>query len=1209
MYKIRNVLALFILFFYLPSWAELTIFINNAEQKDVYISSFESKTTLLLKGNWNITQISEGNASMGYNIYYSTAAYDMYTTIVLDKLLEEGSLQIVGNINATPSMKRLGTTTTSVLSNGDWYKLAIQETGVYTIDKEVLESMGIKAAALNPDRIRVFGHYGGNLPLAAGETPIDDLQEIPLIVQSSGASFGDNDKIMFFAEGITSWEYDDISNIYVHHKHLYSDFKYLYLQINSNVPSTKVPVVNSMTGTPTSITNSYTDRAYIEKDVQNLLKSGEELFGDEFVSSGGLNYDFSFSNVMNSPATVTVALAARSTYTTSNFQVNANNSNIGNFGVYRVGSSQEDVYANYVNTSLIWNSPTDNIGINLQYQRPDFDARAWVDYVAIQLRRALKYEGVPLYFRAEASSATLTSFELSNANNGLILMDVTDAMHPVRMNFDGNSFLDSTNSWKEYVLFSNSSNKPVFVSKVNNQNLHGLSQVPYLIIAPAAHKGAAQSLADFHLAQEGMESHVVDVEEIYNEFSAGSRDVVAIRNFIKMFYDRAITNPLTAPKYVLLFGDGSYNLRNDNPYYLPVYESIESLDPILSYPTDDFFACLDNGEGADINNTFTNKPDVAIGRIPADNATKAEAIIDKIKEYYSSFSHGDWRNQVTFLADDGDGITHINDADRVARIVETNYKNYNVDKIYCDAFAQQSNAGGARYPDVNSTLSKKIYSGTFFVDYAGHGGGRGLADEQILTYGDINNWQNKYKYPIFITATCEFTRYDGDDYVAGERILFQKDGGGIGMISTSRLVYANENFETNRNLIQQLMLTSQGSKATLGEVVRITKTMTNTREGNRKFGLFGDPALQLAFPKYNIVTTAINSIILPSESDTIKALEKVNITGEIRDASDMLMSDFDGFAYTTVYDKNKKIKTLQNDPDSGPYTFDLRKNILFRGKATVENGKFSINFIVPKDIDYTIGIGKLSHYAYNDTADAVGSNFDIYVGGVSDSVAQDNTPPTITLFLEDRTYAFGSITGNSPLLLADFFDENGINISSSGIGHDITAIIDKNTSNPIILNNFYESKDNSYQEGTVSYPLNKLSNGRHSLTLKAFDNYNNFGESYTEFIVEENENLALEHILNYPNPFTSRTEFIFEQNKLGSNLNVKIDIYTVTGKLVKTMQQDIKGADKQVRNIFWDGTDDFGDDLAKGIYLYKVSVKDNEGQSVQEIQKLVLLRH
>ncbi len=1209
MLKLTNVLSFLLLFWMQSSLAQLTIFINNTPQSDVYTSQYNGKTTLLLNGNWDIQQVVSASSALKYETFASYAAHQPMTTILLEDSIIAGTIHISGSIKNMSFKRNSVTTTNSLLSSGDWYKLSITESGVYAIDQSVIEAMGLNPTSVNPDRVRVFGHYGGSLPLLAGDTPIDDLQEIPVLVNASGSEFGDGDNILFYVEGITTWDYDEFEEIFLHQKHLYSDNKYIFVQINSSVPSMKVPNGNTDMGTPTSTANTYIDRAYIENDLQNLLKSGAEKMGEEFVSSEGISYNFTFSNIDNSPAKILIAAAARSTYSSSNFQVNANNFTLGNFSILRVGSSQEDIYANYDTKQFAWNNPASGINVNIQYQRPDFDARAWIDYVVVQVKRILKYEGIPLYFRSLPTTGSLTSFTISNANSGLVLLDITDAMRPKRLAFNGANFIDSTTRHKEYVLFSNTSNKPSFVSKVNNQNLHGLAQVPYIIIAPSVLMGAAKSLADFHLAEDNMPSQVVDIEQIYNEFSAGCKDVCAIRNFAKMFYDRAQIDPQNSLKYLLLFGDGSYDIRNNNPYYLPIYESMESLDPIKSYPTDDFFACLDDIEGADINNTFINKPDIAIGRIPADNIQKAEIIIQKIKDYYASFAYGDWRNQVSFLADDGDGVTHIDDADRVARIVEDNYKNFNVDKIYCDAFAQQSNAGGARYPDVNSALSKKIYSGTFFLNYAGHGGGRGLADEQILTYSDINNWQNTYKYPIFITATCEFTRYDGDDYVAGERILFKESGGAIGLVSTSRLVYANENYETNRNLVQQLMTASQGSRVSLGEVVRLAKTLTNTREGNRKFGLFGDPALQLAFPKYNIVTTSINSVALPSNLDTLKALEKVTITAEVRDGMNSLMQNFVGTAYTTVYDKSRRINTLQNDPDSSPYTFSLRKNILFRGKATVVDGKFSVSFIVPRDIDYTIGLGKISHYAYSDTADAVGYNYDVYVGGVADSIAQDNTPPKISLFLDDKSYAFGSITDNEPLLLAEFFDENGINISGSGIGHDITAIIDENTQNAIVLNNFYASKDNSYQEGLLNYPLSKLENGRHSLRVRAFDNYNNSGEAYTEFIVEENGVLALHHVLNYPNPFTTKTEFIFEQNKIGSNLNVKIDIYTVTGRLVKSIQQEINSADRQIRNIFWDGKDDFGDDLAKGIYIYKVSVKDNGGQSAQEIQKLVLLRH
>jgi hypothetical protein len=1187
--------------------AQKNIKINGIVNNNITKSEWEGKTTLLIEGNFEVEGIRINGSIIPYDIYNSESRFISNTTVVLDKVYDE-TIDIKVSEKKTIKKSFKTTTTSSVLGTGDWYKINIVEDGLFRIDKAFIQSMGLDPNNINPNQVRIFGHYGGMLPLRSGDTPIDDLREIPVLVNSTNNKFEDNDYITFYAQGHTVWQYDATRNIYRHTKSLYSDYKCYFININ-NTNSLKIDTKAANNAVPTEIITTYKDRAYYESNLYNLLRSGAQWVGEEFTSSSGLDYNFNFSNIDNSStAYITTALVARSTYSSSSFQIYANNNLLGNSNINSVGVSEESIYANYNRSDALYTNPTNNIVINIKYQRPDFDARAWVDFVEANVTRKLIYEGTPLYFRKNATANTLTKFVIENANSSLVLLDVSDPFNVIRIPFNGSDFADSTTAQKEYVLFSSPISKPNLVGKIENQNLHQLANVPYLIITTKALMPFAQELSDFHLQQEGLQSHVVDVEQIYNEFSSGNRDVSAVRNFIKMFYDRAAGNSNVAPKYVLMFGDGFYDFKSENPYYLAAYESLESRDPIDSYVSDDFFACLDDAEGADINNTFTHKLDVAIGRIPADNAQKATIAIQKIKDYYNSFSFGDWRNQVTFMADDGDGVTHINDADRVAKIVENNYKKYNVDKIYSDAYSQQSNSGGARYPDVNAALANKMFSGTFFVDYAGHGGSRGLADEQILTFNDINSWQNKNKLPIFITATCEFTRYDEGDYVAGERLFFKEDGGAIALVSTVRLVYANENFETNKNFISQLMLASESQNITLGEVIYRSKNITNTREGNRKFSLFGDPALKLAFPKYNIVTTKINGQNMGSIVDTLKALDIVTIEAEIQDTSGVLINNFNGIAYTTIFDKNKRVTTLQNDPESGLYSFDLRKNILFRGKATVVNGKFNISFIIPKDIDYNFGLGKISHYASNETVDAAGQTFDIYIGGISENIVSDNQAPKVNIFLDDKSFSIGSITSSEPLLIADFFDENGINISGSGIGHDITAIIDEDSKSPIVLNNFYESNANDYTTGSLQFPMSKLDPGRHQLRVKAWDNYNNSGEDYTEFIVEDNAALALSHVLNYPNPFTTNTEFIFEHNRIGNNLILKIDIFTITGRLVKSINANMNSVNKRVDNIFWDGKDEFGDNLAKGVYIYKLSVKDNNGESAQEFQKLVLLR-
>jgi hypothetical protein len=743
---------------------------------------------------------------------------------------------------------------------------------------------------------------------------------------------------------------------------------------------------------------------------------------------------------------------------------------------------------------------------------------------------------------------------------------------------------------------------------VANQDLHAAGAQDLIIVSRKAFLSQAEELAAFHRNEDGMRVLVADYDQVLNEFSSGTNDASAIRNFVKMFYDRAGGNPGDLPKYLLLFGDGTFINRDLGEYYLPTYQSQKTFESLETYVSDDYFGLMDDNEGDNVDNTAAEIVDIGVGRIPADNVSKAQLAVEKIRKYYDASAYGEWRNQGTFVGDDEDFNIHVEDADLFAQTFATAMPGFNIEKIYLDAYQQQSGAGGATYPQVNDAIDKKLFTGTLFLNYVGHGGSLGLAEEDILTFTDINNWENPTKMPLFITATCELSRYDEyDKFTAGERIYFKENGGGIALVTTTRVVFSNRNKEMNRNFTDEMIVASLNPGMKLGDIIREAKSTTNTGDGNRKFTLLGDPALRLAFPKNNVVATHINNVPVSQPHDTLKSLAKISVKGEVRNTADVLMAGFNGVASLIVYDKMKTINTLQNDPESDAFSFDLQKNTVFKGKTRVNNGIFEFTFLVPKDIDYNFGPGKLSLYASNDTTDAGGYSKEIIVGGVSDTVLNDDEGPEVDVFLNDENFAFGGITDEDPTLLLILADENGINTSGNGIGHDITAIIDNDTRNVLVLNDFYESELDDITSGTVKYPFSQLSAGRHTLLVKAWDILNNSGQGYTEFIVEENASLALEHVLNYPNPFTTNTTFMFEHNKPAQELDLRIEIFSVSGKVVKTIRQTVNSLGYRVADINWDGKDDYGDKIGKGVYIYRITLSDSYGKKVTKYQKLVLL--
>ncbi len=588
-------------------------------------------------------------------------------------------------------------------------------------------------------------------------------------------------------------------------------------------------------------------------------------------------------------------------------------------------------------------------------------------------------------------------------------------------------------------------------------------------------------------------------------------------------------------------------------------------------------------------------------------------MVDKIIHYATGGEtvFGSWRNVVCFVADDEDGNMHMEDhAEKMAVRLDTSYGYINVDKIYLDAYEQVSTSGGQRAPDVNEAINRRMDKGSLIMNYTGHGGEAGWAHERILGITDINNWENYDRLPIFITATCEFSRYDDPTRVsAGELVLLNPKGGAVALFTTARATYGSPNFQLNNAMYDFMFEKVNGEYPRFGDLIRNAKNKSgNITDNDRKFILLGDPALKLAYPEHTVNTISINNVTVSAVPDTIKALQKVTVSGQVVDANGSLLSSYNGILRPTVYDKPTEVQTLVTDPDSQPFTFKLLMAILFNGKANVTNGEFTFSFIVPKDIAYDYGYGKISYYASNENTDATGYYKNIVIGGYDNTVPPDDQGPQIELYLNDENFAFGGITDENPVLLAYVSDSSGINTVGTGIGHDIVTTLDNDNNKSVIINDYYESDVDSYSSGVITYPFSSLSKGNHSLTLKVWDVHNNSSEAYTEFVVAESAELAIEHVLNYPNPFTTKTAFYFDHNQPGSMLEVQVQIYTVSGRLIKTIDEFVMTNGFRSDPIHWDGLDDYGDRIGRGVYLYKLRVRSQDGSFAEKLEKLVILR-
>ena len=1138
---------------------------------------------------------------------------------------------------------KAGFATSSVLSTGNWYKIGVTSSGIHRLDKAVLQALGINTQQLNPRTLQLFGNGGGMLPQANSAPRPDDLIENAIwVAGEADGRFDDNDYALFYAQGPHTWQYTGGTPGFLHQHNIYSDTAYYFIRVGIE-EGARIKSRGQANGASQTIT-SYNERLYHERDLRNMVYSGREWYGEDFSTfNTSREIGFPVSDIVPGSAIRLYAFLMANSAAESSFTLRLNNqllgtqtiSGRGTFAYHPEGVNSVNTYT--LNQQSVGQPAELKAALNFS-TGSNSTALGYLNYLELHYERQLKLYGDQTNFRSIASlAAPVSTFRIAGTPSTAQVWDVTDPLRPlVQQTVAGTdiSFSAPTEALREFVVFRNSVGiKPVPFGKVANQNLHSHNldgRLDLVILTHPNFLNDANRLAAHRQQHSNLNTTVVTTTQVYNEFSSGAQDVTAIRDYMRMLYNRTSKSGDDV-LYLLLFGDASYDYKNrlpGNTNYVPVYQSRQSLHPISSYSSEDYYGFLDDNEGEwGESISGDHLLDIGIGRLPAKTPMEAATVVDKIMAYDSPSHFGKWRSQVTFVADDGDNNEHQQDAEFLADYLERNHPNYNPNKVYLDLFRQEAVANGQRSPETAAALDKAVEQGSLIVNYTGHGNEISLAWEQILTIPQINNWRNKNRLTFLLTATCEFGRYDNPIRSSGAELsLLSPQGGAVGLLTTTRPVFSSDNRVLNRNFFREAFVRKNGRMPRFGDLVQRTKNNSLTDNisssrgvYNRNFTLLADPSQQLAYPRLQTRITHINGN--ESVKDTLGALGKVSLKGIITSHEGIPESNFNGNLNITVYEKPAIRKTLgDNTPEKAGSSgnipgggntsvpVSLRENIVYDGQATVKAGQFELTFVVPKDIDYRYGAGKISLYASNNTQDAIGADTAIVIGGTAPGIPTDNTPPTIKLFMDSESFVFGGSTSQHPMLLAKLFDENGVNTAGIGAGHEIIAVLDEGTEKSIVLNDYYTSDRDSYQAGSIRYPFKDLVEGPHSLKLKAWDTHNNSAEEYLEFIVSNNEKLALSHILNYPNPFSSNTTFHFDHNRVGENLDIQIQIFTVSGKLVKTLQTTSYASQPHVADLSWNGRDEFNDTLARGVYVYRIIVRSQyDGASTAKIEKLVLL--
>jgi peptidase C25-like protein len=1103
----------------------------------------------------------------------------------------------------------------SVLSAGKWTKIGITNTGIHKLSYSDIENMGYNPSQIDLNKIGVFGNYSGVLPESNTKLRDDDLQENSIYFSGlDNGTFDSDDYILFYAQAATTWNYNVFTGRFNHTNNIYSDTTYYFFTPDKGTSKTIGKIVGNVLE-PTHFVNSFTDYVVHDMDYENLMSTGKEWYGERFMGDTiEREFEFTFPNKkLNETVYINMDMAGKA-LVHSYYNVYVNDTKIVDSTRIRLISPTLGIYARKSNTTETFITDNDQIKIKIEYLSDDPNAIAWLDFIELNAKRDLIFSGNQMRFcnPGLSSVGNVGEYEIRNTTLNCEVWDVSDIHNPIRVIKDFNNgitkFVVPTDTLKHFTVFNGDEfYNIVSYEDIQNQNLHGISNVNFVIVRPEKFAEEAERLADIHRTQDGLTTICVSPQQLYNEFSSGSQDISAIRDFMRMLYKQGAFGGKRA--YLLLFGDASFDYKHrihSNTNLVPTYESQESLRETGSFVTDDFFGLLNDYEGSNAAGDL----DIGIGRFPITTVDQAKTIIDKIENYQRKKSGimGEWRTKVCFVADDKDNNLHLKQAEGLVEIADTLTNGLGINKIFLDAYNKITVPGGFRYPDVNDKINSQMNKGALIVNYTGHGGLIGWSDELVLDVPMINSFTNFDNLPLIITATCEFSRFDDPEFTsAGEYVFLNDDGGAIALLTTTRLAYAHANYIVNRRIYSNLIsCDNEGSVPRLGDLVRLSKIPSD--ENYLNFALLGDPALTLAYPKYKIHTTKLEKGS-DKNADTVNALSVVEVTGEIKNDNNQIVDDFNGYIYPKVYDKASKYTTLANDGNSYPQDFTLYDKVLYDGKVIVDSGKFTFEFRVPKDISYKYGYGKISYYALDTVSflDAWGAYDEMNIGGIDDNAVVDLTGPNIDLFLNSSTFSSGDVVSSSPVMFSYISDENGVNSTGNGIGRDMVLLIDHDYSNPVILNDNFEMFLNSYKSGMVIFPFENLSPGLHTLTIKAWDLYNNSSEKTVEFIVDDSAEIQLWEVFNYPNPFYDYTIFTFSHNKEGTQIVSNIKIYDINGTFITELINEGESGLKTGESVTWNGKSQNNELVAEGIYIYVVEVRDDFGNLTVQQQKLFRL--
>ncbi|MBL7978845.1 MAG: type IX secretion system sortase PorU [Bacteroidetes Order II. Incertae sedis bacterium] len=1134
-------------------------------------------------------------------------------------------------------------TTKSVLAQGRWFRFPVTEEGLYKIDAAYLQGLGV-TGTIDWTKVQIYGNGGKMLPAKNCDPRPGDLTPISVSVLSDG--------LVFYGNGPKGWIYNADQNLWEHFSHDFSNENIYFIRVDETAPTLVKAALAPNQNNPVTLTQT-TGRWFKEEDKINIggdSGSGLDWLGQEVLGGGSVTVvDQVFDGLASGTVQYRARIAARANPGAQVSVISGNNtlhqftSRIVDLNQSLGVKASEESFS-FTHTAVTGSKQT----IQFRLAKTDNDPRFWMDWIAAFYPQDLVAANQYLRFATPTGEKGEIIFALSGFASTPTVWDITDGKdtRQLPVSESGGKYLVRMNiadTPRELVAFVPTAityKKPATGSAVANQNLHGITTIPaFVIVTPTEFKSQAENLAQYRRSQ-GITTEVVEIHQIINEFSGGVMDMRAMRDYFKFLYDKDTQDVF---KYVLLFGDGHFDYRNINgttntlKNWIPVYQTDESFDEITSFTSDDYFGLLDDQEGEwrwlfDSSSSF-ERMDIGIGRFVVQSTAQAAGVIQKIKHYENPKNLGAWRTRFTFIADDEiagsrqpESDLHTQNADMIARMLEDIAPDFNLHKIYAMSYNPVTTVNGRRVPEAKDEIFRAFNEGTLVWNYSGHGGYEALADEKLVLLEDLNELANLDTLPIIVTATCSFGHWDYADKQSGAEVAFlNADGGAIAVFTTVRPVYTTSSLDSlnpglNRQLtIQMVTREPNGLPQRFGDVLRKTKNTTaGSQDNNRKFNLFGDPTMRVGLPTLKTVVSTINEKPL-TDNLQIKALDKVVVKGEVVQQNGQRATDFSGKVDLMVYDAPRQV-TLRDAQYLPGGQYKVYRDLIFRGRASVKNGEYTLTFVAPKDISYSNTNGRISLYAAGAQTDAIGHSLRIVIGGTATNPIKDLKGPEVQLFLNDTTFVSGGITHKKPRLIAKLFDENGLNTVGTGIGHELLLVINGDEQNARNLSEFFVGNENSYQRGMVSYALPELAPGTHTLTLKAWDVSNNSSLATLDFVVADEQQLEIRNLANYPNPTMGPTRFVLEHNQIpGRTARAEIKIFSLSGRLIRTIGTDellpggvLTGSTLQYQ---WDGKDEDGDAPAMGVYLYKAKIEITDEtseiptkQTAELIEKMAIIR-